>query len=55
MPLADRLHHLVLPAIVLGVVNSALILRFTRASMLDVLGEDYVRTARAKGACAKRG
>ena len=48
-PLADRLHHLVLPAIVLGVVNSALILRFTRASMLDVLGEDYVRTARAKG------
>jgi peptide/nickel transport system permease protein len=47
--LADRLHHLVLPAIVLGVVNSALILRFTRASMLDVLGEDHIRTARAKG------
>ena len=47
--LAERLHHLVLPAIVLGVLNSALILRFTRASMLDVLGEDYVRTARAKG------
>src|SRR5690606_39957971 len=34
---------------IFGVVNSALILRFTRASMLDVLGEDYVRTARAKG------
>ena len=34
---------------VLGIVNSALILRFTRASMLDVLGEDYVRTARSKG------
>jgi peptide/nickel transport system permease protein len=49
-PLVDRLHHLVLPAIVLGVVNSALILRFTRASMLDVLGEDHIRTARAKGA-----
>jgi peptide/nickel transport system permease protein len=48
-PLSDRLHHLALPAIVLGVVNSALILRFTRASMLDVLGEDYIRTARAKG------
>jgi peptide/nickel transport system permease protein len=48
--LADRLRHLVLPAIVLGVVNSALILRFTRASMLDVLGEDHIRTARAKGA-----
>jgi peptide/nickel transport system permease protein len=49
VPLSNRLHHLVLPAIVLGVVNSALILRFTRASMLDVLGEDHIRTARAKG------
>jgi len=49
VPLGERLHHLVLPAIVLGVVNSALILRFTRASMLDVLGEDHIRTARAKG------
>lgn len=49
VPLSARLHHLVLPAIVLGVVNSALILRFTRASMLDVLGEDHIRTARAKG------
>jgi peptide/nickel transport system permease protein len=48
-PLAARLHCLVLPATVLGVLNSALILRFTRASMLDVLDEDYVRTARAKG------
>lgn len=47
--LAERLHSLVLPATVLGVLNSALIIRFTRASMLDVLGEDYVRTARAKG------
>ncbi|MEO6745265.1 MAG: ABC transporter permease [Caldimonas sp.] len=54
VPLADRLHHLVLPAIVLGVVNSALILRFTRASMLDVLGEDHIRTARAKGASEAR-
>ena len=33
----------------LGIVNSALILRFTRASMLDILGEDYIRTARSKG------
>jgi peptide/nickel transport system permease protein len=47
--LATRLHCLVLPATVLGVLNSALIIRFTRASMLDVLDEDYVRTARAKG------
>src|SRR4029077_745567 len=49
VPLSERLHHLVLPSIVLGVVNSALILRFTRASMLDVLSDDYIRTARAKG------
>jgi len=48
-PLAERLHALLLPATVLGVLNSALIIRFTRASMLDVLGEDYVRTARSKG------
>jgi peptide/nickel transport system permease protein len=44
-----RMSHLVLPAIALGIVSSSLILRFTRASMLDVLGEDYVRTARSKG------
>ena len=47
--LGERLHHLVLPAIALGLPNSALIIRFTRTSMLDVLHEDYVRTARAKG------
>ncbi|MBA2673534.1 ABC transporter permease [Ramlibacter sp.] len=47
--LAGRLLHLALPAAVLGVLNSALIIRFTRAAMLDILGEDYVRTARAKG------
>ena len=45
----DRLQHLLLPALVLGILNSALIIRFTRASVLDILGEDYVRTARAKG------
>jgi peptide/nickel transport system permease protein len=44
-----RLSHLVLPALALGVVSSALITRFTRASMLDVLNDDYVRTARSKG------
>ncbi len=44
-----RMHHLSLPAIALGLVSSALILRFTRTSMLDVLGDDYIRTARAKG------
>lgn len=46
---AQRLHHLLLPALVLGTLNSALITRFTRASMLDILGEDYIRTARSKG------
>jgi peptide/nickel transport system permease protein len=44
-----RLIHLLLPAVTLGVASSALITRFTRASMLDVLGDDFVRTARAKG------
>ena len=38
-PLLARLHTLVLPALVLGLLNSALIIRFTRASMLDVLGD----------------
>lgn len=48
-PMSDRVLHLLLPSIVLGVLNSALVIRFTRASVLDILGEDYVRTARAKG------
>ncbi|WGM62026.1 MULTISPECIES: ABC transporter permease [Agrobacterium] len=50
----ERMYHLTLPAIALGLVSSALILRFTRASMLDVLGDDYVRTARAKGVKERR-
>ncbi len=41
--------HLVLPMIVLGTVPLAIIARMTRSSMLEVLGEDYIRTARAKG------
>ena len=45
----ERMRYLLLPSIVLGIVNSALILRFTRASMLDILGEDFIRTARSKG------
>ncbi|WP_337268322.1 ABC transporter permease [Oryzifoliimicrobium ureilyticus] len=50
----ERMYHLTLPALALGLVSSALILRFTRASMLDVLGDDYVRTARAKGLSERR-
>ncbi|RMV35293.1 hypothetical protein ALP11_03869 [Pseudomonas syringae pv. papulans] len=45
----DALHHMILPAIVLGTIPLAVIARMTRSSMLEVLREDYVRTARAKG------
>jgi peptide/nickel transport system permease protein len=45
----ERLHHLVLPAIVLALPPGVLLLRTTRAGMMDVLSQDYVRTARAKG------
>lgn len=44
-----HLRYLILPAITLAAPNSALIIRLVRASMLDVMKEDYVRTARAKG------
>jgi len=47
--LSSRLYHLVLPGVTLGLVMTAYITRTTRASMLNVLGEDYIRTARAKG------
>jgi dipeptide transport system permease protein len=45
----DALAHLILPSIVLGTVPLAVIARMTRSAMLEVLREDYVRTARAKG------
>jgi peptide/nickel transport system permease protein len=45
----DVLHHLVLPALTLALVYLAQYSRLARASMLDVLGSDYIRTARAKG------
>ncbi len=41
--------HIVMPAFTLGLISSAIIARLTRASMLDALNQDYVRTARAKG------
>jgi peptide/nickel transport system permease protein len=47
--LADALRHLVLPASILSVVSLAMVTRVTRAAMLDILHEDYLRTARAKG------
>ena len=46
----SALSHLILPAIALGTIPLAVIARMTRSSMLEVLREDYVRTARAKGA-----
>ncbi len=45
----DNLHHLVLPAITLGLVETAYVARMTRSVMLNVLSDDYIRTARAKG------
>ncbi len=47
--LRSSLHHLVLPALVLSTIPMAIIARLTRSSMLEVLGQDYLRTARAKG------
>lgn len=50
----DALHHMVLPAIVLATIPLAVIARMTRSAMLEVLREDYVRTARAKGLSPNR-
>jgi peptide/nickel transport system permease protein len=51
---ADALLHLILPAIALGSIPLAIITRITRAAVLDVSNEDYVRTARAKGLSERR-
>lgn len=48
--LLDRIRHLVLPVAMLAVAGAATYTRYMRASMLEVIGQDYVRTARAKGA-----
>jgi peptide/nickel transport system permease protein len=50
----DRLWHLALPAATLGLVGAAATARYQRAAMLEVLGQDYVRTARAKGVRERR-
>ena len=47
--LLDMLHHLIAPALVLALVETAIWSRFMRSSMLDVVNQDYIRTARAKG------
>ena len=45
----DALKHIIMPAVALATIPMAIIARMTRSSMLDVLGQDYIRTARAKG------
>ncbi len=45
----DAFHHLVLPALVLAAFNVSLIMRYTRSAILEVINDDYVRAARAKG------
>ena len=45
----QALHHLVLPALVLAAFNVSLLTRFTRSAVLEVIGNDFVRAARAKG------
>jgi peptide/nickel transport system permease protein len=51
---ADRMYHVFLPALTLAMVKSAFLGRLTRTSLLEVLGKDYIRTARAKGARENR-
>ncbi|MFO7780723.1 MAG: ABC transporter permease [Spirochaetia bacterium] len=50
----DVLHHLVLPAVTLGVVATGVIARLTRSTMLEVLRKDFIRSARAKGLSERR-
>jgi peptide/nickel transport system permease protein len=52
--LVDAIRHLILPAVALSTIPMAIIARITRSSLLEVLGSDYVRTARAKGARERR-
>ena len=52
--LLDLLHHLALPALTLSVVATGVIARLTRTAMLEVLRQDYIRTARAKGLTERR-
>ena len=47
--LVDALRHLILPAVAVGTIPLAIIARMSRSSVLEVLSQDYVRTARAKG------
>jgi peptide/nickel transport system permease protein len=46
---AESLRHLIMPSFMLGVISAAFLARLTRSSLLEVMAEDYIRTARAKG------
>lgn len=52
--LLDLLRHLVLPAVVLGLAEAGSVVRYVRSSLLDVLGQEYIRAARAKGISERR-
>ena len=52
--LLDLLRHLILPAVVLGLAEAGAVVRYVRASLLDVLGQEYIRAARAKGISERR-
>jgi peptide/nickel transport system permease protein len=52
--LLDLLHHLILPALVMGLSQAGGTARFVRASLIEVMSQDYVRTARAKGLSERR-
>jgi len=51
---ADTWHHYILPSLTLGAAVAAIMARFTRSSFVDILGEDFIRTARAKGLDERR-
>lgn len=53
-PLIDAVRHIILPAVALGTISLAIIARITRSSLLEILGLDYIRTARAKGVSERR-
>jgi len=52
--LLDLLRHLILPAVVLGLAEAGSVVRYVRSSLLDVLGQEYIRAARAKGISERR-
>jgi peptide/nickel transport system permease protein len=52
--LLDLLRHLILPATVLGLAEAGSVVRYVRSSLLDVLGQEYIRAARAKGISERR-